>query len=103
MKKIIPAIIIVLLLFGIIDYKYTRSKYKNISYAVEHHLTSGIYNKYNLRTIETLQVAYTDGKIAIVTITGTEKKVPRKLVKYQVLAERTSGDIWKIKKVYNAP
>jgi hypothetical protein len=103
MKKLILAAVLILLLFGIIDYKYTRGKYKDIPYAVEHHLTTGIFKTYKLKNIESLVTAFSDGKLAVVTVAGTQSAAPYKKVKYQVLIERSDNDIWKIIKVYSIP
>jgi hypothetical protein len=103
MKKLILAAVLILLLFGIIDYKYTRSRYKDIPYAVEHYMTTGIFRSYKLKTIESITTAFSDGKLAIVTVAGTQSAAPHKKVKYQVLIEREAGDIWRVKKVYNIP
>lgn len=103
MKKLILAAVLILLLFGIIDYKYTRSRYKDIPYTVEHHLTTGIFKTYKLKNIDSVVTAFSDGKLAIVTVAGTQSASPNKKVKYQVLIERDNGDIWKVLKVYSIP
>jgi hypothetical protein len=101
MKKFIPVVIAVLLLFGLADYKYTQYKYKDISYVVQKNLTTGFFDIYKLRSIDTLQLAYTDSKVAVVIVNGTQQRSPNKKVKYELILEKGSGDYWRVKKVYH--
>jgi hypothetical protein len=103
MKKIIISAIVVLLVLGIIDYKYTSSKYKNIFYSVEHNLTTGIFNFHKLKTIENMSISYKDEKIAVIHVSGTEKRFPNKSVKFEILVEKNSSNLWKVKDIYNLP
>jgi hypothetical protein len=103
MKKLILSAFVIILLLGIIDYKYTQSKYKNIFYSAEHHLTTGIFNFHKLKTIETMSISYKNENLAIVNLSGTEKKLPHKSVKYELLLEKGIGSIWRVKKVYTLP
>lgn len=103
MKKFIVPAIIVLLMLSIIDYKYTSSKYKNIFYSVEHNLTTGIFNFHKLKNIENMSISYKDEKIAVIHVTGTEKKFPNRSVEFKILVEKNSWGHWKVKNIYNLP
>ena len=99
-KRFLPFILIIILLFGYIDFKYTQNKHKDVAYVVERHLTTGFFNKYKLSSIDTLQIAFSDSQMAVVTISGSLKSTPNKKATYKVLAERGRSGSWRVKKVY---
>lgn len=100
MKKFIPIIILAIIFFAFLDYKYTQGKNKDITYAVEKYLTTGIFRSYKLSSIDTLQLAFSDNNISVVTVAGVQSKSPYRKVKYQVIVEKKSSGFWKVQKVY---
>ncbi|MCM8711160.1 hypothetical protein M2651_08975 [Clostridium sp. SYSU_GA19001] len=102
-KKIITIIFIIILILttAIHKYKETNSKYKDINYVVEKYVTSGILNKYKLYKIDEMKLSFSDGIIAVISVSGIEDKAPHKSVKYDIFLEKNKKDIWKVKKVYS--
>ncbi|MDF2880441.1 MAG: hypothetical protein K0R54_998 [Clostridiaceae bacterium] len=100
MKKVTVLLIAFVLLAAIINAGYTRSKSKEITYAVEHNLTTGLFNRHKLYSVSNFNLAFSDSSISIMQVEGIEKKVPHDRVYYDVLLEKHSNGIWKVKKVY---
>ena len=86
----------------LIKYNYVTNKSKNIDYAVERYFTTGIFNNYKMYDIETFDLSFSNGSLAVVKINGLEEKAPHKKVAYSVFLEKNSQGIWKVKKVYPA-
>ena len=100
MKKYLPFVLIIVLLFGFIDFRYNQNKQKDVAYVVERRLTTGFFNKYKLATIDTLQITFSDSQMAVVTISGSLKNTPNKKATYKVLAERRGAGVWRVRKIY---
>ncbi len=102
MKKFLAICLTVIILGGFIKFTYTSNKCKNVDYAVQHYFTSGIFNRYKMYNIGTLDLSFSNGNIAVVKIDGMEKKSPHRQRAYSVFLERNSQGIWKVKKIYPA-
>lgn len=102
MKKLLAICLTVVIVGGFIKFTYTSNRCKNIDYAVRHYFTSGIFNRYKMYNIGTLDLSFSNGNIAVIKIDGMEKKSPHRQVAYSVFLERTSQGIWKVKKIYSA-
>lgn len=100
MKKIIVLFISFVFLAAIINAGYTRSKSKEITYAVERNLTTGLFNRHRLYSVSNFNLAFSDSSIAVMQVEGIERKAPHDRVYYDVLLEKHSNGIWKVKKVY---
>lgn len=100
MKKIIVLFIAFVLLAAIINTGYTRSKSKEITYAVERSLTTGLFNQRRLYSVSNFNLTFSDSCIAVMQVEGIERKAPHDSVYYDVLLEKHSNGIWKVKKVY---
>jgi hypothetical protein len=100
MKKFFIICLSVILVGGLIKYTYITTKSKNINYAVERYFTTGIFNNYKMYNIETINLSFSNGSIAVVNVEGMEKKPPNKKVTYSAFLEKNSRGIWSVKKVY---
>lgn len=102
MKKFFIICLSVILVGGLIKYSYITTKSKNIDYAVKTYFTTGIFNNYKMYNIETINLSFSNGSIAVVKVEGMEKKPPNKKVTYSAFLEKNSRGIWSVKKVYPA-
>lgn len=100
MKKFFIILLSVILVGGLIKYTYITNKSKNMDYAVKRYFTTGIFNNYKMYTIETINLSFSNGSIAVVKVEGIEKKLPNKKVSYNAFLEKNSAGTWKVKKVY---
>lgn len=100
--RIMPILIIIIIIFTIctLVYGYNHKKYKNMNYAAETYITTGLLNKYKLYKIDKMDVSFSDGSLAVMSITGLQYKAPHKSVSYKMFLEKNRNDIWKVKKVY---
>lgn len=95
--------LILLILFSFIRFKIIQNNSRDLAYSVERYLTSSIFNLNKLHHIDSLHMTFSDGKLAVVQVDGKEKKSPHKKVKYDVLVQKNSKGIWKVKKLYQIP
>lgn len=95
------ALIIITLLACTIAYRYNRNKYKDINYTVQHYITTGLLNKYKMYKIDKIDIAFSDGSLAVMNVTGVQDKAPHKNVSYKVFLEKDKYGIWRVRKVYN--
>ncbi|ERI95646.1 hypothetical protein HMPREF1982_00120 [Clostridiales bacterium oral taxon 876 str. F0540] len=104
MKKIVPIIIAVLIIFAIggARYRYSVNKYRDLDYTVQKYVTSGLFNKYKLYKVDDIKLSFSDGDIAVMSVSGMESKSPHKNVKYKVFLEKTKSGIWRVKNIYSA-
>lgn len=103
MKKILIIIIIIFVILGSSVFKYIQNneKYKDVNFTASHYITSGLFNKYKLFKINDLKLSFSDGTMAIVTVSGLLDKAPHDLVKYNILLEKKNNGTWKVAKVYS--
>ena len=100
MKKIIAIFIAFVLVAAIINTGYTRSKSKEITYAAERNLTTGIFNPHRLYSVSNFNLTFSDSCIAVMQVEGIERKAPHDKVYYDVVLEKHSNGTWKVRKVY---
>lgn len=101
MKKFSTFCLSAILIVSLIRYTYVTNKSKNINYAVERYFTTGIFNNYKMYNIDTINLSFSNGSIAVVKVEGIEKKSPNKKVSYNAFVEKNSAGTWKVKKVYS--
>jgi hypothetical protein len=99
LKKFVFISFLIVLLFVFIDYKYTQFRNRDINYVIERHFTTGIFRKNKMSSIESYQLSFSDNNTALVTIEGTEKKIPNKKVSYKILLQKRKNGTWKVKRV----
>ncbi|MBU5485707.1 hypothetical protein KQI86_15410 [Clostridium sp. MSJ-11] len=95
--------IVILVILAFIRIRIIRINSREITYSVERYVTSGIFNRNKLHHVNNFHITFSDGKIAVVQVIGPQKKSPYKKVKYDVLVEKNSKGIWKVKKLYQIP
>ncbi|GAA0745060.1 hypothetical protein [Clostridium oceanicum] len=98
-KKLIAFMFILLFIF-IIYHNYKVNKQTDITYTVENYMTTGLFNKYRMYSIDNFDLTFSDGNIAVVKVFGTDKESPHKRISYKVFVEKNKKGIWKVKKVY---
>jgi hypothetical protein len=103
MKKILALFIVVVVVIGamMIRYKYNNSKYSDVTYAARHYITTGVFNNHKLYKINDMKVSFSDGNMAVMTISGLLDKAPHNIVKYEVILEKKANGVWKVTKVYS--
>lgn len=101
-KKLIFFFITIIFMVSIIFFKYKidSNKYRDINYTVEKYMTTGLFNKYKLYKIDEIKLSFSDGIIAVITVSGIEDKAPYKNMKYDIFLEKNKNDLWEVKKVY---
>lgn len=100
MKKFFPIFLSVLLIISYLTYKVSLNKSKDISYVVEHYMTSGIFTRHKLINVDSLHITYSDNNISLVEVTGKEKRPPNPNIRYKVLLEKNKKGLWNVKKIY---
>lgn len=95
--------IVILLLLAFIRIRIIYINSREITYSVERYVTSSIFNRNKLHHINNFHTTFSDGKVAIVQVVGPQRKSPYKKIKYDVLVEKNSKGIWKVKKLYQIP
>ena len=98
-KKLIVFMFILLFIF-IIYHNYKVNKQTDITYTVENYMTTGLFNKYRMYSIDNFDLTFSDGNIAVVKVFGTDKESPHKRISSKVFVEKNKKGIWKVKKVY---
>lgn len=94
-------IIIVFITFiMILRYNYIQTKSKDVVYVAERYLTTGIFNSYKLYTINNFDITFSDSKIVVAAVKGTQKKEPHKKVTYKLFMVKNKAGIWKVNKIY---
>ncbi|MCM0646971.1 hypothetical protein NBE98_01110 [Clostridium swellfunianum] len=99
---IIPIFIILTLIIAscTIAYRYSQNKYKDINFTAERYLTTGLLNKFKLYKVEKMDISFSDGSLAVITVSGLENKAPHKNVMYKMILEKNKYGVWKVRKVY---
>lgn len=92
--------LIISLVFVFLYVKYTQSKYRDITYAVEKRMTTGLFNSQKLYSISNLKLTFSDNTIAVVNVYGIQKKVPHKEVSYKIFLEKRKNGTWKVQRIY---
>lgn len=102
MKKVVIILVIILLFIaaGVARYKYSSTKYSDINYAAEKYITTGLFNKYKLYKVDEMKISFSDGSLAVMSVSGILDKAPHNNVSYKVFLEKSKNGLWKVKKVY---
>lgn len=103
MKKTLLLILALIILIFTVKYTYTTNKHTDITYAAEKYLTTGVFNKNKLCSVDEFFQLFSDGTISIVKVTGKQAKAPHKKTSYKLLLEKNKKGLWKVKKVYTQP
>jgi hypothetical protein len=101
-KNILPVIIavVVVIAVGTVVYINSQNKHRDIKYSVERYLTTGIFNRYKLYKLDKMDVSFSDGSLAVMSVSGLQDKAPHKSVNYKIFMEKSDSGVWKVKKVY---
>lgn len=102
MRKIAIILVIIVLVIaaGVARYKFSSNKYSDINYAAQRYITSGLFNKYKLYKVDELKISFSDGSLAVMSVSGMLDKAPHNSVKYKIFLEKNKNGLWKVKKVY---
>lgn len=90
----------VIVVIGTAGYLNRLNKYRDIKYSAERYITSGIFNRYKLYKLDKMDVSFSDGSLAVMSISGLQDKAPHNSVKYKIFMEKSKSGIWRVKKVY---
>lgn len=80
-----------------LSYKYKIYKNKDLNYVVEQHMTHGLFNKYKMHSINSLNLTFSDGNIAVVKVYGTSNSSPHKSISYNLFLTKSKNGAWKVK------
>lgn len=102
MKRLLALFIVVIIVIGavVIRYKYNINKNKDINFAARQYITTGVLNSRKLYQINDMKVSFSDGNMAVMTISGLLDRSPHDNVKYEVILEKKANGTWKVIKVY---
>ncbi|MHC6180768.1 hypothetical protein ACYUJ6_13090 [Clostridium sp. JNZ X4-2] len=102
MKKLISAVILIIVTLTTIKYIYISNKCTDMDYAVTHYFTTGIFNKYKVYDMQEMTTSFSNGAVAFIKIEGISNKSPHRKVGYTVFLGKNNRGVWKVKKVYPA-
>lgn len=91
---------ILLTLILVLRYSYIQSKSKDIVYVAERYLTAGVFNSHKLYTINNFDITFSDSKMVIAAVKGTQTKEPHKKVTYKLFMVKNKNNVWKVKKIF---
>ncbi|AYD41126.1 hypothetical protein D4Z93_11585 [Clostridium fermenticellae] len=102
MKKIFTLILIILTLssFVLASHIYHGSKCKNIEYAAQYYITTGIFNRYKLSNVNSTKLSFSNGQMAVVKVDGLAYKSPHRRLTYDIFLEKNNSGTWRMKKIY---
>lgn len=100
MKKLLFVIALIIIIMPIASYQITAHKCRDLQYAVQKSMTSGIFNKDKLYQIDSFALSFSDGSIALVKVQGVKSNAPHDRAAYNVLMEKSKNGVWKKRKVY---
>ena len=101
MKKIILILIIIIISIFSITYYYNSYDSKDITNVAEHYVTTGIFNSNKLIQVDKYHLNFSDDNIAIITLSGTQKKEPHNHVFYKLVLEKKTSGAWEVIKLFN--
>ncbi|GKU25695.1 hypothetical protein [Clostridium folliculivorans] len=87
---------IVIALIYLININMTNSKCKDLNYATNHYMTTGLLNKNKVLTVNGMKLLFSDDNKAIVEVDGLYYKSPHIRKKYQLSLSKTKGSMWKL-------
>lgn len=97
--RISLAFTIAIAVISLININITNSKCKDLNYATNHYMTTGIFNKSKVLTVNGMKLLFSDDNKAIVEVDGLYYKSPHIRKKYQLSLSRTKGSMWKLDEV----
>lgn len=100
LKLLLLSLIFAIIVFSIINSKYTSYRCKDLDYAIKNYTTTGIFNKHKLYSVESYEIKFSDGNFAIIDVKGLENKAPYKVVTYKLHIQKNSKGTWKVKEYY---
>lgn len=100
MKKLLFIIALIIIIIPIAGYQITAYRCKNLQYAVQKSMTSGIFNKDKLYKVDNYMLSFSDGSMALVKVQGIKSSAPHDRAAYNVLMEKSKNGVWKKRKVY---
>lgn len=102
MKRIAAIIIVIVIVIaaGSAKYKFTSNKYKDINYAAQRYITTGLLNKYKLNKINDMTVSFSDGTIAVMSVAGLQSKAPHRTANYKIFLVKAKNGVWRVKNIY---
>ncbi|WP_446898519.1 hypothetical protein ACSVC9_00910 [Clostridium sp. LBM24168] len=100
MKKFLCILTSVSLMGGILWYNYNLNRCKDFNYALNRYLTTGIFNKYKLYSIDDAKLYFSNGQVSFFKVDGISAKYPHEKINYRVSMQKNSHGIWKIGKIY---
>jgi hypothetical protein len=97
-----PLVVLIIMVLAVctVIYRYSHNKYKDMNYTAQRYVTTGLLNKYKLYKIDKMDVSFSDGSLAVISITGLQDKAPHKNISFKMFLEKSKNGIWKVKKVY---
>lgn len=98
-KKLIALIFLALLTISYVNYKVKLNKRRDITYAANYYMTSGIFNTHKLYKIDSYNLKFSSDDESILIVSGMEEKSPHKTVTYKLTMLKTSSGIWKVKHI----
>jgi len=63
-------------------------------------MINGLFNKYKMHSINSLNLTFSDGNVAVVKVYGTSNSSPHKSVSYNLFLTKSKNGAWKVKKIY---
>ncbi|GFZ31882.1 hypothetical protein CSC2_24080 [Clostridium zeae] len=90
---------IVISIISLININITNSKCKDLNYATNHYMTTGIFNKNKVLTVNGMNLLFSDDNKAIVEVEGLYYQSPHIRKKYQLSLSKTKGNMWKLDNV----
>lgn len=60
-------------------------------------MTHGLFNKYKMHSINSLNLTFSDGNIAVVKVYGTSNSSPHKSISYNLFLTKSKNGAWKVK------
>lgn len=98
-KKQLIFISVIIIIFILIKYNFNSTKNKDINFAANQYLTTGIFNKYKLYNIEHSYLIFSDSNNAIINVMGIENKTSSVTTCYKLKMSKDTKGLWHVKKV----
>ncbi len=99
LKSLISVTLVFILIIYIFSFRFSSMKYKNVDYAIEKYMTSGLFNDYRLYSMKNYKIKFSDGISCIAEVDGIEDKRPYKTVKYNIHLKKNKSGIWKLSEI----
>lgn len=96
MKKFLVILTIILFFILFIRFEYISYKSKDVLYTAQRYATHNLSMNYKLNYIDNFTFNYNDKDIAIISLTGTTKKVPHDAITCKLLLSRENSGKWSV-------